>query len=77
MYNYLNITKWAATGFAILGATFLALGIGNLLLIFTLYMIGSVLWAIVSFIIDEKALLLLNLVFTGINVIGILNNISL
>ena len=59
----------SATGIA--GALLLALNIGYRQLAYLLFTFSSLAWLSIAITIDNKPLLLMNLIFSAINIIGI------
>jgi len=67
----LTAAKWTGTVAGIAGAVLIALNIGVVAAGFALFLVSSLLWATVAWLQREPSLLLLQLAFTAINVIGI------
>lgn len=63
--------KWIGTAAGILGATLIALNVGAVGYGFALFLVSSLIWGAVGWIQREPSLLVLQIGFTVINVIGI------
>ncbi|MBI4968217.1 MAG: hypothetical protein HZC25_08885 [Rhodospirillales bacterium] len=69
--NYFLVAKWIGTASGVAGALIIALNLGVVAYGFMLFLVSSVLWAIVGWVQREAALVVLQGAFTLINVLGI------
>lgn len=67
----LTVLKWIGTGFGALGALLIALNLPESGWAFIFFLISSVAWFAAGLIMRERALWALNLVFIGIDTLGI------
>lgn len=66
-----GFAKWMGTGFGIAGAILVALNLPISGWGFVLFLVSSVSWTIAGVMMKENSLILLNAVFTAINMLGI------
>ncbi len=69
--EWLSAFKWIGTATGVCGATLIALNIGGVGYGFALFLMSSLLWATVGWIQRERSLLVLQIAFTIINVLGL------
>jgi len=67
----LQAVKWIGTAAGVSGATLIALNVGMVGYGFSLFLISSLLWGTIGFVQRELSLVVLQVAFTVINVIGI------
>ena len=67
----LSLAKWAGTVFGVTGASLIALNLPISGWGFLLFLVSSVSWTVAGVMMREHSLILLNAVFTVINVLGI------
>jgi hypothetical protein len=67
----LSAVKWIGTAAGVSGATLIALNLGVVGYGFALFLISSLIWSGVGWIHREPSLLVLQLAFTIINVVGL------
>ena len=67
----LAIAKWIGTGAGVSGAILIALNLGIVAQGFALFLVSSVLWCAVALIQREPSLVVLQSVFTVVNVLGL------
>lgn len=67
----IGLAKWMGTGFGIVGAVLVALNLSFSGWGFVLFFVSSVSWTIAGVMMKENSLILLNGVFTMINMLGI------
>ena len=67
----LAMLKWSGMFYNVVGAIILAVNLPFSKWAFILYLLGSLTWCAVAYLMKEKALLLQNLIYTILNVIGI------
>ncbi len=65
------VLKWIGTSSGIAGAVLLAVNIPESAWGFVLFLISSSCWAVAGYFMAESSLVLLHLVFVGVNVLGI------
>jgi len=70
--NFVFAAKWIGTITGIVGAILIALNIGAVVYGFGLFFISSLLWTIVALIQKERSLMLLQGVYIGLNILGII-----
>ena len=68
---WLSVAKWFGTLCGIAGATMIALNLGVVVYGFALFFVSSVLWGVVGLIQREPSLVVLQSVFTVVNVLGL------
>lgn len=67
----LRTVKWLGTATGIAGALIIAMNLGLVVAGFVLFLVSSILWSVVSWVQREPSLLVLQVTFTVINVLGI------
>ncbi len=67
----LRTVKWLGTATGIAGALIIAMNLGLVVAGFVLFLVSSILWSVVSWVQRETSLLVLQVTFTVINVLGI------
>ncbi len=67
----LRAGKWIGTGAGILGAVLIALNLNVNHYGFALFLVSSLLWSAIALIQREQSLLVLQITFTAVNVLGL------
>lgn len=67
----LRAAKWIGTAAGISGATLIALNLGAVGYGFALFLISSLIWSTVGWVQRELSLLVLQITFTAINLVGL------
>jgi nicotinamide riboside transporter PnuC len=67
----LRAAKWIGTAAGVAGATLIALNLGAVEYGFALFLVSSLIWSTVGWIQRELSLLVLQVGFTAINLVGI------
>ena len=67
----LRTAKWIGTAAGVAGATLIALNLGAEGYGFVLFLVSSLIWSTVGWVQREPSLLVLQIAFTAINVVGI------
>lgn len=70
-YRNLGVMRWTGTVMGITGATLVASNTEFSKYAFPIFLLSAVLWAAVAYIIKDRALLLLQLVFMCVDAVGI------
>jgi hypothetical protein len=68
---WLSAAKWIGTGAGVSGAIMIALNLGLVIYGFWLFLISSLLWSVIGWLQREISLVVLQGIFTIINVIAI------
>ena len=71
MPSTIALAKWIGTIFGVVGAALIALNIAVSGWGFVLFLVSSVSWTVAGVMMRENSLILLNVVFTAINLLGI------
>jgi drug/metabolite transporter (DMT)-like permease len=69
--SWLSSTKWIGTAAGVCGAILIALNLGVVAYGFALFLVSSVLWGAVALVQRELSLIVLQSVFTVVNVMGL------
>jgi hypothetical protein len=67
----LDAAKWIGTGAGVSGAILIALNLGVIAYGFAMFLVSSLLWSAVGLIQREPSLVVLQSVFTIVNVLGL------
>jgi nicotinamide riboside transporter PnuC len=70
-WTYLDIAKWTGVAAGVVGATLIALNIGIVEYGYIFFLVSSLLWMAVGVTQRERSLVVLQLAFTIVNILGL------